>query len=93
MTATIFRFPKTNKVKGYKIPLYTDEEIFLTIAAMNMFCSSIDLKINNNNLTNYDPVLVIDALTKAKESDLFSYKTKSTFTRILQSVEKIEIKV
>ena len=93
MANNILKFPEPNKTKGYKIPLYTDEEVFLTIAVMNVFCSGINTKINHKNLTDYDPTIVLDALTKAKESDIFSYKTKSIIIRILQSVEKIEIKL
>lgn len=93
MPAKIFKFPEPNKIKGYKIPLYTDEEIFLTIAAMNMFCQGINLKIDHNNLTDYDPTIVIDALTKARDSEFFSHKAKTIITRILHSVEKIEIRL
>jgi len=93
MTAKILQFPDSKKIKGYKIPLYTDEEIFLTAAAINIFCDSVVQKVNEKNITDYDPTLVINALVKAKESNLFSHNTKSIFKRILQSVEKIEIRV
>jgi len=93
MTAKIYQFPEPSKTEGYKIPLYTDEEIFITLIAVNTFVSGIKLKINHNNITDYDPSVIIDALHKAKNSDLFSYKTKNTITRILKSVEKVEIRL
>jgi len=93
MTAKIFKFPEPNKTMGYKIPLYTDEEIFLTITAVNTFCSGIKLKANEESITDYDPTLIIDALHKARDSDLFSHKTKSIIIRILRSVENIEIRL
>ena len=40
MTAKVIQFPIKEKVIGYKIPLYTDEEIFVTVSAMNMYSDS-----------------------------------------------------
>jgi hypothetical protein len=93
MTAKIYQFPEPVKIEGYKIPLYTDEEIFITLVAVNTFVAGIKLKINHKNITDYDPSVIIDALHKAKSSDLFSYKAKNTINRILRSVEKIEIRL
>jgi len=92
MTAQILNFPIVEKKSGYKIPLYTDEEIYLTVIAINIF-SNIKEKVSKKNLTEYDPTIVIDALVKAKESGLFSQKTKSILIRILKSVEQIELKL
>jgi hypothetical protein len=93
MTAKILQFPEPIKTTGYKIPLYTDEEIFLTITAVNIFCPGIKYKVTQESITDYDPTLIIDALHKASSSDLFSHKTKSVIIRILRSVENIEIRL
>jgi len=93
MTAKIYKFPEPNKMLGYKIPLYTDEEIFITIVAVNTFGKSINIKANQKNITNFDPTIIIDALHKSKDSDLFSSKTKTVILRILKSVENIEIRL
>ena len=93
MPAHIYKFPEFDKVNGYKIPLYTDEEIFVTIAALNIFCPAIQNRVTNKNLTEYDPIIVIDALVSAKNSDIFSQKTKSVISRILKSIEQIEIRL
>ena len=37
MNAKVFRFPDRNKIVVYKIPLYTDEEIFFTVLAVASF--------------------------------------------------------
>ena len=39
MTARIYTFPDkyTKLLNGYKIPLYTEEEVFITISSMNTF--------------------------------------------------------
>ena len=37
MSAKVLRFPDKQKTVVYKIPLYTDEEIFLTVLAVNIF--------------------------------------------------------
>lgn len=91
MTAKIINFPEIKKTIGYKIPLYTDEEIFITVAAMNIFCK-FSYKINENNLPNHDPVMVIEALTLAKNSDIISSISKKTINGILKSIESIELR-
>lgn len=93
MTAKIYKFPEPVIIQGYKIPLYTDEEIFITIVAVNVFVQGINIKATNKNITNYDPKLIIDALHEALNSDLFSHKTKTVIMRILRSVENIEIRL
>ena len=91
MIAKVIQFPIKEKVIGYKIPLYTDEEIFITISAMNIF-SDLQYKITEKNLTEHDPVLVINALMKAKESDVVSGIYKRIICNILKAVEPVEMR-
>jgi hypothetical protein len=91
MIAKVIQFPIKEKVIGYKIPLYTDEEIFITISAMNIF-SDLQYKITEKNLTEHDPVLVINALMKAKESDVVSGIYKRIIGNILKAVEPVEMR-
>jgi hypothetical protein len=87
MAAKVFRFPEKRIV--YKIPLYTDEEIFLTVLAVNIF-SLFSYKITASTLENCDSEIVLSALTKASTSDIFSNSAKFTYIEILNAVEKFE---
>jgi hypothetical protein len=91
MSAKIYKFPEVKKTYGYKIPLYNDNEIFITITVMNVF-SSIQNKITEKSLTTLDPVVVIDALAKARTSDLFSQNYKKVIINILQHIESVELR-
>ena len=89
MNAKVFRFPDRNKIVVYKIPLYTDDEIFLTVLAVNLF-SSFMHKVTAANLENCDSEIVLSAITKASTSDIFSNSVKFTYIEILNAVEKFE---
>jgi hypothetical protein len=89
MNAKIFRFPDPKKTIVYKIPLYTDEDIFLTVLAVNMF-GSFDYKITASNLEECDPTIVIAAISQACTLDIFSDYTKQTYINIIESAERLE---
>jgi len=88
MTARIYTFPDryTRIINGYKISLYNEEEIFITITAMNVFGNFMD-RVTDITLENYDPYDVIHSLTEAKTSQLFSNRTKQIINKILKSIE------
>jgi hypothetical protein len=90
MTARIYTFPDryTRLFNGYKISLYNEEEIFITITAMNIF-GNLKEKVTDMNLENHDPYDVIHSLSEAKSSQLFSNKTKQIISKILLSIEPI----
>jgi hypothetical protein len=88
MTARIYTFPNryTRIINGYKISLYNEEEIFITITAMNVFGNFRD-RVTDVTLENYDPYDVIHSLSEAKTSQLFSNRTKQIINKILKSIE------
>lgn len=90
MTAKIYRFPEryTRYFNGYKISLYNEEEVFITVVAMNAF-GEVKEKITESTLENYDPILIIRALSEAKSSNLFTSKTKQLILKILKTVEPL----
>ena len=90
MTAKIYRFPEryTRYFNGYKISLYNEEEVFITVVAMNAF-GEIKEKVTESSLENYDPILIIRALSEAKSSNLFTSKTKQIILKILKTVEPL----
>jgi hypothetical protein len=89
MSAQVLRFPNKQKTVVYKIPLYTDEEIFLTVLAVNIF-SLFSYKITATTLENCDSEIVLSAITRASTSDIFSNSAKFTYIEILNAVEKFE---
>jgi hypothetical protein len=89
MQAKIYRFPESRAIfKGYKIPLYNEDEILLTVMALNIF-ADLPEKVTENTLVNYDPLTVIKALVEAKSSTLLSTKTRTTIANILKSIESL----
>jgi len=91
MPAKILKFPDINFTKGYKIPLYTDEEIEITILVVNHF-SNLHYKVCQDNLTKTDPIIIINSLREAKESKLFSFTAEKLITKILSNVEEIPLR-
>ena len=91
MSAKIYSFPELKRNYGYKIPLYTDEEIFITIVACNSF-GNYPFKITKSELSLLDPLTVMDNLAKAKNSDIISRNYKKIISRILGAVESIEMR-
>ena len=90
MTAKIYRFPEryTRYFNGYKISLYNEEEVFITVVAMNAF-GEIKERVTELTLENYDPILIIRALSEAKSSNLFTSRTKQIILKILKTVEPL----
>jgi hypothetical protein len=91
MNAKIYKFPEFKKNIGYKISLYNDIEIFITVTVLNIF-SNIQNKITENTLSTLDPVIVIDALERARTSDLFSQNYKKVIYNILKQIESVELR-
>jgi hypothetical protein len=89
MSATLYHFP-LKSIRGLKIPLYTEEEIFITLIALNCFGQS-NLKVTEEDLLDIEPVQVMQALYEAKYSNLFSFSTKQTIEKILKSIETIAL--
>ena len=89
MNAKIFKFPDLKNTIVYKIPLYTDEDIFLTVLAVNIF-SSFSYKITAANLEECDPAIVMAAISQACAADIFSDSAKQTYLNIITSVERLE---
>jgi len=89
MSATVYHFP-LKSIRGLKIPLYTEEEIFITLSALNCF-GKTETKVTEKDLQDLDPVDVMQALYEAKYSTIFSFNTKQTIDRILKSIETIAL--
>ena len=90
MSARIYQFPDKHAryFNGYKISLYNEEEVFITILSMNTF-GPFKEKITEANLENYDPVDIIRALSEARKSSFLTNRTKHIILKILKSVEPV----
>ena len=89
MPAQIYKFPERRTYyRGYKIPLYTEEQIFLTVISLNIF-GNLTEKVTEKTLEEYEPLTVIKALVEAKSSSVFSGKAKNTIQEILKSIETL----
>ena len=89
MPPQIYKFPERRTYyRGYKIPLYTEEQIFLTVISLNIF-GNLTEKVTEKTLEEYEPLTVIKALVEAKSSSVFSSKAKNTIQEILKSIETL----
>lgn len=91
MAARIYKFPEVQTVNGYKIPLYSEEEIEVTVLVVNHY-GDLPHKVHSNNLTSIDPVIIINSLNEAKKSKLFSFTAERIMLKILSNVEVIPFK-
>jgi hypothetical protein len=89
MNAKVYRFPQNIKSISYKIHLYTDEDIFLTVLAINAF-GSVPHKVTSANLEECDSEIVIATIMYAADCNIFSAQTQQIYRNIIKSVETIE---
>lgn len=87
MTADVIQFPRSSKrPASFKILLYSDDEIFMTHIVINAY-AGLPQKINNKTLTEVDPVIVLQCLEKALESNLFSEYGCDIIRTIIANIE------
>lgn len=88
MAATIYKFPTLVHEPKYRIPLFSDEEVEVTIICVNVF-SHEEIKYNIDTLNFIDPVTVIECLKLSISSKIFSEKFKIIARQVLKNVEEI----
>lgn len=89
MAATIYQFPTPSPQEPkYRIPLFTEEEIEVTIISVNVF-SQHDIRYNKDTLNFIDAVTVMECLKSSIVSKIFSERFKSVARNILKNVEKV----
>lgn len=79
---------KKPKVLGHRISFYTDEEIDLTLMALNTYAWD-KIKYNIDNMTRLDPLFIEMCLIKLINSGLMSVYAKQVIKNILNNVEEI----
>jgi predicted nucleic acid-binding protein len=84
---------------AYRIPLYGEFEVKLTVAIINLFSDGIKREqlarvppfATISNLKLYSPEFVIDCLRRAHNSEIFSIKGRTTILKILANTEEIKL--
>jgi hypothetical protein len=86
MTASILQFPDRPVRTNLTIPLYTDEEVEVTLAALNVY-SRQKYRYNEEDLQYLDAQTVWQCLMLGRLSTVFSTNTKNIIKRILANTE------
>jgi hypothetical protein len=89
MTASIIQFPERPHIQtGLMIPLYTAEEVEVTLAAINVY-SRQKYRFNEEDLQYLDAQTVWQCLMLGRLSTVFSTNTKNVIKRILANTESV----
>ena len=92
MTATILKFPRKSRIQqSTVISLYTDEEIIMTLAAINLHGLQPN-RIYEHNLKDLDAESVEYCLKQASVNDLLSADTRRKILKILSGIEHLDIR-
>lgn len=94
MNNNVIQFPNKQQVDdvGYRINLYTEEEIYIVLLCLNM-TEPMDStrKYVTSDLRHLDPVFVMTRMYESLDSTLLSTKAKEHIKRIVNSIEVISI--
>ncbi len=90
--AIILEFPQRPRIQqSTVISLYTDEEIAVTLAAVNLHNDNYG-KVQENDLNQLDAEVVERCLRQASINELLSSRTRRCAVRILAGIEHINIR-
>ena len=76
------------KVVGHRISFYTDEEIDITLLALNMYGFD-KLRYTVETMKSLDPLYIKSCLNKLKQSDLISSLGRRVINMIIDNMEEI----
>jgi len=76
------------KVVGHRISFYTDEEIDITLLALNMYGFD-KLRYTVDTMKSLDPLYIKACLYKLKRSDLISSLGRRVINMIIDNMEEI----
>lgn len=92
-------FPIHKQEIVYKIPLFGDKEVRMTVAIINLFGPDVERKpywcippaATEKNLKLYNPFFVIECLKVAAKSNLFSSVGRQIIDTILKNIQSIKL--
>lgn len=76
------------KVVGHRLSFYTDEEIDITLLALNMYGFD-KLRYTVETMKSLDPLYIKSCLNKLKRSDLISSLSRRVINMIINNMEEI----
>jgi len=76
------------KVIGHRMSFYTDDEIDITLLALNMFGFD-KLRYTVDTMKSLDPLYIKSCLNKLRNSDLISSLGKRVINMIINNMEEI----
>lgn len=89
----VLKFPTQQSLVGYKIPLYTHNEILVVLTALTLYARMYGYyaQITLTSLKKIDPEIVIRCLTAALAAGMFSKDANDTMRKILSSIEEVRV--
>jgi len=76
------------KIIGHRISFYTDEEIDLTLIALNTYAWD-KVRYTTDNMGQLEPLFIKSCLIKLLNSGLLSYKARTVINSILNNMKEI----
>ena len=92
--SNILKFPTKRKWEptGYRINLYTEEDIYLVLLCLNISDDLDDPKRwVRKDLRTLEPEFVIDKLNECLDNQAISEKTYKNIRRIMNSIEVVPL--
>ena len=94
--AKVLKFPKKEPthtvIQGYRMSYYTDEEIELALRCVNTFGVK-QIGYTRKTLKQLEPLYITEYLIRGYNSDLVSALGRKLINKIIDGIEKIEVKV
>ncbi len=82
---------KEKKVKlGYRVSFYTEDEINITLACLNL-CGSSPYRYNRAVMKQLDPLEIQDCLIRAKNLKILGSKTLEIINNVLYNIEEFPL--
>lgn len=89
MSASIIQFPDRPRPQNIQIPLYTDEEIAVTLAAINV-CGKLKYRVDESDLKHLDAGLVFQCLMLGRLNTVFSTSSRNLIKKILSNIQSVQ---
>jgi hypothetical protein len=85
--AEILKFPNRNNKSVTRLKLFSEDEIFVALIAINTY-SAADFKYTEQNIEFLDPEIAVLCLETSLKSSFFSDEFKIVAQYILDNVER-----
>lgn len=86
----VIPFKKKEVKLGYRVSFYTEEEINVTLACLNL-CGNSVYRYNREIMKQLDPLEIQDCLIRAKRLKLLSSKIVDIINNVLYNIEEFPL--